>query len=193
MNKSLNIAATEALGTYGETSDGRTTITFTRYLNHPIDRVWKAIVNEQDRQKWFPELTLDAQVGGSAVVDFSGGDCPAPEENPSDINVCKVTRIDPPHLLEYKGPTEEHLFQLETKDSGCKLIFVATVPGVDRFDDPNQQIISRYSVSCGWHYKLDMMQWDLDGLSFEDEGYAGPIKTELYFRYLKADKGGKTS
>ena len=51
----------------------------------------------------------------------------------------------------------------------------------------SRDIQPRYSVACGWHYKLDAMQWSLDGISFEDEGYAGPIKTELYLRYLAAE------
>jgi hypothetical protein len=35
---------------------------------------------------------------------------------------------------------------------------------------------------------LDAMQWSLDGDEFEDEGYAGPIKTEYYFAYRKLDR-----
>ena len=64
---------------------------------------------------------------------------------------------------------------------------MAILPDASTFDDPDQTIQSRYSVACGWHYKLDIMEWDLDGVPFEDEGYAGPMKTKYYFAYRKLD------
>ena len=178
----------ERFGIYGVDDAGHQTLTFTRNLDHPVEKVWRAITVKEHRAAWFPELSLTTAIGGEAVVNFSGSDCPAPEENPDDVYFCKVTQYEPPHVLEYIGPNEHHRFELTAQEGGCRLIFLATLPDASVFDDDGKTIQSRYSVACGWHYKLDQMQWDLDEVPFEDEGYAGPIKTEYYFKYRKLDK-----
>ena len=182
-----NLAA-ERFGIYGSDELGNTTITYTRLLDHPIEKVWRAITVAEHRAAWFPELTLTAANGGDAIVNFSGGECPPPEDNPSDVYYCKVTRFEPPNVLEYLGPREHHKFELKARDDGCELTFLATLPEASAYDDDAKTIQARYSVACGWHYKLDQMEWDLDGVPFEDEGYAGPIKTEYYFKYRKLDR-----
>ena len=172
-------------------ADGNPTITYTRILAHPIDKVWQAITDPVHRAAWFPELNLDPRVGAQAIVDFSGGDCPPSEQNPADVSFCTVTVFDPPHLLECSGPDEHHRFELSATGDGCKLVFCSTLPDTGTSDDEAGTIHSRYSIACGWHYKLDMMAWSLDGVEFEDEGYAGPAKTRLYVAYLKQEKAGQ--
>lgn len=131
---------------------------------------------------------LESEVGGNAIVNFSGSECPPSDDNPSDVYYCKVMRFEPPNVLEYIGPHEHHRFELVPDGKGCKLTFLATLPDTTAFDDDNQKIQSRYSVACGWHYMLDTMEWSLDDIAFEDEGYAGPIKSAYYFAYQKLDK-----
>jgi uncharacterized protein YndB with AHSA1/START domain len=176
------------LGVYGTDDVGNKTIAYTRILNHSIEKVWRAITDETHRQAWFPELALSHTTGGDAVVNFSGSECPPPESNPSDVYYCTVTRFEPPNLLEYVGPDEHHRFELSPHETGCLLKFSATLPDAQQFDDPGHTIQSRYSVACGWHYKLDEMEWSLDETPFEHEGYAGPVKTEYYFAYRKLDR-----
>jgi len=188
MTKPVANLDAERLGVYGTDAAGNTTITYTRTLNHSVEKVWQAITVEEHRAAWFPELSLDTATGGDAVVNFSGAPCPPPEDNPSDVYYCKVTRYEPRKILEYIGPHEHHRFELAPIGSACQLTFLATLPDTSTFDDKNQTIQSRYSVACGWHYKLDEMEWSLDGVPFEDEGYAGPIKTEYYFAYRRLDK-----
>ncbi len=175
-------------GIYGETDAGYSTISFTRHLDHPIEKVWRAITIPEHRAAWFPQLTLKAELGGDAVVNFSGGDCPPPEDNPEDVYYCKVTAFEPPHLLEYMGPGEHHRYELTEEGSGCVLKFTAAVPAFEEFDDAEQKIQSRFSVSCGWHQMIDQLEWTLDGREFEFEGYAGPQKTKIYIEYLKREK-----
>jgi len=178
----------ERFGVYGTDAQGNKVITYTRKLDHAIEKVWRAITEEAHRAAWFPELTLGAAVGADAIVNFSGSECPPPEDDPSDVYFCRVTRFEPPYVLEYAGPNEHHKFELVEKDGGCQLTFFATLPDADVFDDEAKTISTRYSVACGWHYKLDEMEWSLNGDEFQDEGYAGPIKTKYYFVYRKLDK-----
>ena len=176
------------MGVYGTNAAGNTTITYTRTLKHPVEKVWRAITLAEHRAAWFPELSLGAMVGGDAVVNFSGDDCPPPEDNAQDVYYCKITHYEPPRLLEYLGPREHHRFELLPVSEGCQLTFMATLPDLSAFDDEAQTVVSRYSVACGWHYKLDGMEWNLDGIPFEDEGYAGPNKVKYYFAYRKLDR-----
>ena len=209
---------------------GGARVRFTRHLNHSVEDVWRCITEAAQRRSWFHELELEPEVrvGGRVVVNFSGGDCPAPEDNPEDVYYCEVIGYEPLRLLEYRTPdgalpesalskdsllkdslpedsllkdslpkdslpeertpAEHHRFELRPAGKGCILTFVANLPDADQFDDDAGTIQSRYSVACGWHYKLDAMEWVLDGTAFEDEGYAGPVKVSLYLAYLEREK-----
>lgn len=184
---SANLDA-ERFGVYGTDDAGHSTITYTRNFEHSVEKVWRAITMEEHRAAWFPELSLSAVEGGEAIVNFSGSECPPPADNPGDVYYCKVTRFEPPTVLEYIGPNEHHRFELTPVDQGCRLTFLAILPDASVFDDEAKTIQTRYGVACGWHYKLDQLEWSMDGVPFEDEGYAGPIKTEYYFVYRKLDK-----
>ena len=53
---------------------------------------------------------------------------------------------------------------------------------------PGQEII--YSIVCGWHYVVDCLQWLLDDVEIVAEGYAGPVKMEVYRYYRDAKVPG---
>ena len=167
---------TNRFGTFGTTDDGRKTIRYTRSLDHPAEKVWRALTEKSELAAWFPELNIEHTIGGSAILNFSDGDCPPPENNPEDIDYCTVTAFDPPSLLEYKGPTEEHRWEITPDGDRCTLVFITTLPLGERIQN---------SVACGWHYKIDAMGWSLDGETFELEGFAGPMLTSIYFEYRK--------
>ena len=175
MNPEL-VLTPEREGTFGETETGQTTITFRRVLEHTPERVWRAITEADELKAWFPFLSLETHAGGKAVMDFSGGDCPPDEANPEDIDRCVVTEWHPPSLLEYMGDMGGLRFELNAHELGTELILTA----VNR---PGQGILG--SVVCGWHNMLDCLEWSLDGISWEPEGYAGPMKTEIYLYYMK--------
>ena len=184
--------------------DSVSSIQFVRQLKHSVEDVWRSIVEPAGRKPWFPELDLEPCLGGKAVVNFSGGDCPAPEDNPSDVFFCEVVGYEPMKLLEYRSQVEpnglsshgaapeHHRFELKPTDGSCTLTFLANLPAAGQFDDEAKTIESRFSVACGWHYKLDALEWTLDKIPFEDEGYAGPVKVAFYLAYLKRDKAAAT-
>jgi len=161
-------------GIFGTTEDGRKLIKYTRELKHSPEKVWRAITETSELTAWFPELKLEKLLGGDAILDFSDGECPPAESNPEDVDYCTVTEFDPPRLLEYRGPTEEHRWEINPSDDGCILVFITTLPHGQRIQN---------SVACGWHYKIDAMEWSLNGKNFELEAFAGPTLTRLYFEY----------
>ena len=183
MNQRRLILSKKREGTFGTNTNGQTTITFKRTLNHSIERVWRAITDADELRAWFPMLTLEAKDGGSVVMDFNGGDCPPNELNPDDIDYCTVTAFDPPYLLEYLGPTGGIRWELTPRGDLCELVMTAT-------NHPGQDII--YSIVCGWHHIVDCLEWLLDGVDIEAEGYAGPVKMKIYQHYIDEKVPGFT-
>jgi len=179
MNAQTTTQDSSRYGVFSTTDEGCKSILYTRKLSHPAEKVWRAITETEELAAWFPELKLEHRLGGNAVVDFSGGECPPPESNPEDVNYCTVTVFEPPLLLEYSGPNEKHRWEIVPDGECCTLTFLTTLPLGARIQN---------SVACGWHYKIDAMEWSLDGAVFELEGFAGPTLTKLYFDYRKIDR-----
>ncbi|MFT4677739.1 MAG: hypothetical protein ACJAX5_001154 [Patiriisocius sp.] len=50
-NPDANLDA-DRLGIFGTDQFGNKTITYTRLLNHPIEKVWRAITDETHRAAW---------------------------------------------------------------------------------------------------------------------------------------------
>ena len=57
---------------------GSTAITFRRRLPYPIETVWAAITDPDQRKSWFGQTTLDARAGGT--IEMLPDDPPAPED-----------------------------------------------------------------------------------------------------------------
>ncbi|ABY23148.1 transcriptional regulator [Renibacterium salmoninarum ATCC 33209] len=49
-----------------------TTLAFVRQLPFPIETVWAAIADPEERAQWFGETILDGQVGGSIEMVPNG-------------------------------------------------------------------------------------------------------------------------
>ena len=79
-------------GTY-EKIDGRPALRFERRLDHPIERVWRAITEPDELRHWFP-----------------------PGEQ------LQVTHSEPPHLLAGNWYGDELSFELRPDGDGCVLV-----------------------------------------------------------------------
>ena len=168
------VFTTERAGIFGLTEAGQTTITYKRLLSHSVEQVCQAITDLSQLSRWFPELTVELKKDGDVVIGFSDADCPPPGANPEDVDYCTVTADNPPDLIKYIGSQGGLRWELTGKDDQCELTLVAFNPP-DRGPD--------YSILYGWHEYADVLEWYLDGISFEDEGYAGSYKMKLYEHY----------
>lgn len=71
------------------TADGRCVLRFERTLNHPVDKVWRAITDPEELKHWFPAgIEADWRQGGELRWVW-GGDEP-------DL-LGTITEWDPPH------------------------------------------------------------------------------------------------
>ena len=112
----------------------RCTIEFVRIYPHPIERVWRAVTDQDEVGQWFFNEThqgltahIDPRVGGAyslgaPTIDFKG----------------VITAFEPPGYVRYGGPqpgAESYPdsyweFRLETVAGGTRMVFVQRItPG----------------------------------------------------------------
>ena len=81
------------------TVDGdRAVLNFERRLPFPIDVVWSAITDPDEREQWFGETTIDAREGGMIEMVATGP--PLPPERKRMTG--RILVWDPPNVLEHE-------------------------------------------------------------------------------------------
>jgi uncharacterized protein YndB with AHSA1/START domain len=81
------------------TVDGeRAVLNFERHLPFPIDVVWSAITDPDQREQWFGETTIDAREGGMIEMVATGP--PLPPERKRMTG--RTLMWDPPNVLEHE-------------------------------------------------------------------------------------------
>jgi uncharacterized protein YndB with AHSA1/START domain len=150
-----------------EQRDEMITCRFERLLRHPVEVVWQAITEPGEIERWMgtrPEI--DLRLGGHYITHHGTG----------DRVVDRITRIEPPRLLEHTfweqvNPSARVTWELSPAGDGCQLVLThrlsledvrraaATVAAGD-------DIFTIISRNCaGWHHLLDMLAAALDGRS----------------------------
>jgi uncharacterized protein YndB with AHSA1/START domain len=92
-----------------ETIDGRPALRFDRTLAHSVERVWRAITEPTELERWFP-----------AAADWT----PATGETFEAYGATgEVTEVDAPHRLAWTFGGERYSFELAAQEGGCRLVF----------------------------------------------------------------------
>jgi len=78
--------------------DGYATITFRRRLPYPVDTVWSAITDPDQRKSWFGPTTLEGREGGG--IEMVPDDPPAPVE--AKRMTGRILTWEPPHVFEHE-------------------------------------------------------------------------------------------
>lgn len=127
--------------------EGKRVVSFERYLNHPVEKVWRAITSPNRIVDW---LTAHAQfdliVEGKITFRWENG----------DLVHGKFTKINPPNELEYTWEEQssgKSLVRWELRDDGegCLLQLTHTFY--------ESAVISDFLA--GWHVHLDMLDTNL--------------------------------
>ncbi|MFF2528137.1 SRPBCC family protein [Brevibacillus sp. NPDC058079] len=123
--------------------DGRRVVSFERYLNHPVEKVWRAITSPEQLAKWLTVQTeLDLNVDGKLAFRWENG----------DLVHGHFTKVDPPYELEYTWleQTSGHSivrWSLKEEGEGCLLHLTHTFNGPAIVPD----------FLAGWHVHLDVL------------------------------------
>jgi uncharacterized protein YndB with AHSA1/START domain len=127
-------------------------LSFTRFLPHPPELVWRAITEPEHLSAWFP-ARIDGERRAGAVLRFVFEH----DEGPPGDGSVEV--FDPPRVFAFTWGPESLRFELDLVDGGTILTFV------NGFDELGKAVRD----AAGWHYCLERLDADLDGREFSDE------------------------
>jgi uncharacterized protein YndB with AHSA1/START domain len=139
------------------------TLTYTRQLAHPPEKVWRAVTEPEHIVAWFPHAVVgDWRPGGPLRFESEMGSFDG-----------EVVAVDPPTLLEFMWGEDRLRIELRAEGGGTLLTFT------DTFDEVGKAARD----GAGWHECLERLVVVLDD---------GPLPTwnegwrELNARYQEA-------
>jgi uncharacterized protein YndB with AHSA1/START domain len=146
-----------------ETVDNRPALRFERRLDHPVERVWRAITEPGELARWFV-TSVDWKPEAGEVFEAHG-------------QTGTITELEPPRVIAYVWGNQTLRFDLEPAGNGCVLVFTHV------FDD--RALGAQHAA--GWETYLNRLDSHLAGshLSVEEAHRTAP---ELHERY--ADRFG---
>lgn len=131
-----------------EKVDGTWRLRFTRRLDHPPVKVWRAITEPEHLRSWFPDRVVGEMVAGSTLrfeTEYAeGGSFEG-----------RVLVADPPKTLELSWGTDVIRIELEPSGDGCVLTLLDTIDVVGK----------AARDGAGWHVCLDKLEHHLAGRS----------------------------
>jgi len=141
-----------------QTIEGRPALRFERYLDHPVERVWRAVSEPAEVRRWMPAAADWTPAQGEAFE--LGG------------QHGQITELDPPNLIEWTFGADRFRCTLQPKGDGCALVFTHI------FDDaaPAAQ------TAAGWECYLDRLDAQLDDQDLSEEAAHQPVG-ERHERY----------
>jgi uncharacterized protein YndB with AHSA1/START domain len=143
-----------------ETIDGRPALRFERRLAHPVERVWRAVSDPAELERWFPAAAPWTPAPGETFEAFGA--------------TGEVTDVDAPHRLAWTFAGERYSFDLSAHEGGCLLVFTHV------FDDRTRAA----QTAAGWDTYLSRLEPHLAGGSLsEEEAHAS--FDEVHERYAQ--------
>ena len=137
-----------------ETIDGRPALRFDRTLAHSVERVWRAISDPTELERWFP-----------AAADWT----PAPGETFEAYGATdEVTEVNAPHRLAWIFAGDQYSFELAAQEGDCRLTFTHV------FDD--RALAAQ--TAAGWEAYLSRLEPHLGG-GYLSEGQAHRSSEEV--------------
>ena len=134
---------TAELGTLAQHGDDWT-ITFTRRLSHPQEKVWRAVTEPEHLAAWFPqEIVGERRAGAGLRFVSSGGDGFDGE----------MVVFDPPSVMELMWGTDRLRIELVPDGDGTMLTLIDTF----------SELGKAARDAAGWHECLERLGAELDG------------------------------
>jgi uncharacterized protein YndB with AHSA1/START domain len=165
----MNREETTMYGSLEETPDGRARLRFTRELDHPIEKVWRAITEPAHLTHWFP-TTIDGERASGAPLrfEFPGGMAPAFEG--------EMLAFEPPSLMELRWGPDIVRLELRPSDGGTTLTLLDTL----------EERGKAARDGAGWHTCLDALAAHLAGEPDAGESMSGSAWRRVHPRYVES-------
>jgi uncharacterized protein YndB with AHSA1/START domain len=128
-------------------------LTFERHFTVPPERIWSALTDAGELERWLGVAELELKVGGNLVVRFA-------HVKGAEMHGV-FTRVEPPHLLEHtwreSGAESLVRWEIERDEEGhTNLTFTQSI---DREPDS-------LGLAAGWHLHLDLLAASLERNEF---------------------------
>lgn len=141
-----------------ETIDGRHALRFERRLAFPVERVWRAVSEPAELERWFPAAApWTPAVGESFDAGGMSGE---------------VTEVEPPHRLAWTFNGERYSFDLTAEGDCCRLVFLHVL----------NEGMPLAQTAAGWHAYFSRLEPHLAG-GFESEEEAHASWEDVHERY----------
>lgn len=125
------------------TEGGRSTLVFVRRFRHPPEKVWAALTDRKQLERWAPfDPDRDLGSAGPATLRMIDGE-----------HAAEVRRAVAPELLEYTWGEDVLRWELVPDGAGTRLTLHHQVESKDWIP----------SVAAGWHLCLAVAERLLDG------------------------------
>ena len=137
------------------TIDGRRALRFERRLPHPVERVWRAISEPAELERWFVAVVPWGPTEGEAFEAHGQSG--------------RITRVDPPRALAWTWDEERFAFAL-TPDGPLACVLVFTHVFSETFGPAEQH-------AAGWRSYLKRLDVHLAGRFLSEEDAHAPWLT----------------
>jgi uncharacterized protein YndB with AHSA1/START domain len=143
-----------------ETIDGRPALRFERRYAHSVERLWRAVTDPAELERWFP-----------AHVDWG----PELGETFESHGVAGgITELDEPHTIAWSWGDELFRFELRADGDGCRLVFTHVL------DD--RALAAQHAA--GWDTYFDRLEAHVAGGHLSEERAHDPA-AERHERYAE--------
>lgn len=143
-----------------ETIDGRSALRFERRLAYPVERVWRAVTEPAELERWFPAAADWTPAAGETFEAYGG--------------TGEIIELDAPHRIAWTFGGDLYRFELRAEQEGCVLVFSHV------FDDPALAA----QTAAGWEAYLSRLEPHLAG-SFLTEEEAHESWAEVQEHYAE--------
>ena len=141
------------------TVEGRRALRFERRLDHPVQRVWRAVSDPGELARWFVASVPWTPALGETFAAYGDSG--------------QITELEPPHVLAWTWGDERYRFELRPEGDGCLLVFTHV------FDE---RLGAAAQHAAGWETYLARLGAHLAGGELSEERAHDPIG-ELHERY----------
>jgi uncharacterized protein YndB with AHSA1/START domain len=135
-----------AAGAHVRKDGDRWTLVLVRDLHHPPAKVWRALTEPDQLREWAP-FDADRSLATTGPVKLSTVGAPT-----TQVSETRVTRAEPPNLLEYDWGGNAMRWQLEPLPNGTRLTLWHNI---------DRNFISM--GAAGWHICFDVLDRFLGG------------------------------
>ena len=144
---------TQPLGTLTRDGDD-CTMTFTRDLAHPRDKVWRAITESEHLAAWFPDQIVGERRPGAPLRFVPHG------HDERDGFDGEMLAFEPPSRMELLWGTDRLRIALEARGDGTRLTLAHTFTELGK----------AARDAAGWHECLDRLLASLQGDALPEWG-----------------------